>query len=109
MPSCLSGRSFSAKLLEGLCQWIWVRAVLVYSSSLGAFLHTSSLSYQGMSVKVEWWCFFHSANVETGTGGTSCADNRPEPEPSIFPSLYCQWDSQPWISTLAEGIQKTGH
>lgn len=35
MPSCLSGRSVSAKLLEGLCQWIWVRTTLVHSSSWG--------------------------------------------------------------------------
>lgn len=44
---------------------------------MGAFLHTSSLSYQGMSVKVEWWCFLHSADVEIGTGVVSYADNRP--------------------------------
>lgn len=44
---------------------------------MGAFLHTWSLSYQGTSVKVVWWCFFHSADVETGTDVVSYADNRP--------------------------------
>lgn len=37
-----------------------------------------------MSVKVEWWCFLHSADVETGTGVVSYVDTDPEPEPDVL-------------------------